>query len=406
MLQIGTSLSRIFVLVYFLPTIAFAQKDVSSFSDWLQLGQWIVDARYRLEHVDQDGFDEDALASTLRVRGGFETARWSGFSAIVEAELVRPIGSERYNSTTNGRTAYPVVADPETTEINRALLYYRGGQNHLLLGRQELPIEQERFLSSVDFRQNQQTYDALMYMNRMFQGWTLVYGYMDRVRRFLSDDHPVGEIEMKSHVVDIDYETPSNNRVTIYGHFFDMETPAVTARSHRNIGVRLQGSTGSEALKWLYHAEYADQSSYASGADSIDADYWRAELGPRFSNQWVLRLGIEHLGGNGTYAFQTPFGNIHEFNGRADLFAAGTPADGLVDKYVALEVPLLGARTMIAYHQFDSDAGDLDYGSELDVAVTYRFREKFEFAFEFARFNAKNFSGDKRVISMSLSYTY
>lgn len=404
MSRIVRILGRIGVGIFLLPTLAFAQSEVSSFSQWLQQGHWNLDARYRLEHVDQDGFAENARASTLRARGGFETARWNGFSALIEVELTRPIGSEQYNSTINNRTTYPVVADPESEEINRALFYYKQGQSHFLLGRQTLPIDQERFLGAVDFRQNQQTYDALMYMNRSFPGWTLVYGYMDGVRRFLSDDNPVGDIDMNSHVVNAEYQTPNENRLTIYGQFLDMQTPAVTTRSHRNIGVRYQGSAGKDALKWLYHIEYADQSSYASGAGFIDADYLRAELGPRFANQWVLNFGIEQLSGNGTYGFQTPFATGHDYNGRADVFAAQTPSDGLRDLFVSLDAPLLGARASVVFHQFDSDAGSTDYGSELDIIVSYRFMKNYQLAFEYADFNAKGFPGDKRVVSLSLRY--
>lgn len=402
--RIGKTLSWIVAGALLLPAPALAQKKASSFSEWLQFGDWTLDARYRLEHVDQDGFGEDALASTLRLRGGFETARWSGFSALIEAELSGPIGGERYDSTTNDRTAYPIVADPETSEINQAFLYYQKGPNHLLLGRQKLPIDQHRFLGSVDHRQNQQTFDALMVMNRSLPGWTLVYGYMDRVRRFLSSDNPLGDIDMNSHIINAEYVTPSKNQLTIYGQFLDMETSAVTAGSHRNVGIRYQGTAGNEALKWLYHVEFADQSSYADGADIVDANYWRVELGPRFANQWVLRLGIEQLGGDGTYAFQTPFANGHAYNGRADLFALGTPAAGLRDQYVKFETPLLGARVSVAFHQFDSDAGSVDYGNELDVVVTYRFRKNFQLVFEYARFNAKDFAGDKRGMSISLRY--
>lgn len=396
--------ARIGAAALLLPALATAQDDISSFSTWLGQGNWIVDTRYRLEQVDQDAFAEDALASTLRLRAGYETGRWNGFSALVEGELVRPIGSEQFNSTTNGRNTYPVVADPDTSEINRAFLYYRRGPNHVILGRQTLPIDQQRFLGSVDFRQNQQTYDALMLMNRSFAGWTLVYGYMDRVRRFLSDDNAVGDIDMDSHVVNAEYRSPNEDRLTIYGQFLDMQTPAVTAGSHRNIGIRYQGSAGKESLKWLYHIEYADQSSYADGSNIIDADYWRAEFGPRFANQWALRLGIEQLSGNGSYGFQTPFATGHAFHGRADIFAGRTPDNGLRDQYIQLDAPLFGARASVRLHQFDSDTGGIDYGSEIDLVIAYRFRKNFQVDFEFANYDAELFATDTTRVSISLRY--
>lgn len=402
MRRVGRILGGICALL--LPALAFAQHDAQSFSTWLRQGHWLLDTRYRLEHVDQDSVPENALASTLRLRGGFETGRWNGFSALLEAEFVEPVGSDRFNSTTNGRTDYPVIADPDTSEINRALLYYRRGPTHVIAGRQTLPIDQERFLGKVNYRQNQQTYDAFMLMNRSIPGWTLVYGYMDRVRRFLGDDNPVGDIDMNSHVVDVDFQTPDENRLTIYGQFFDMRTPAVRAASHRNIGLRYTGSAGSEDLKWLYHVEYTDQTSYADGADFIDADYLRLELGSRFANQWVLRIGTEQLSGDGTYGFQTPFATGHAYHGRADIFALRTPATGLHDLYAGLEAPILGARVMLRYHQFDSDAGDFDYGSEIDLVIDYRFRESFQIDFEFSDYSADSFATDKQRFAVSFRY--
>lgn len=405
MSRIKKLFSRVSLAALLLPALSAADDEVTSFTSWLQQGSWIIDARYRVEQIEQDAFAEDALASTLRLQGGYETGRWNGFSALIEAELVRAIGSEQFNSTTNGRSDYPVVADPDTSEINRAFLYYRRGPNHIIAGRQKLPIDQERFLGSVDFRQNQQTYDALMLMNRSLVGWTLVYGYMDRVRRFLGDDNAVGDIDMNSHIVNAEYRSPNEDRLTIYGQFLDMETPAVTAASHRNLGVRYRGSAGNEALRWLYHLEYADQSSYADGLGAIDADYWRAEIGPRFANQWVLRLGIEQLSGNGSYSFQTPFATGHAFHGRADVFAGRTPDNGLRDQYVQLDAPLFGARASLRFHEFVSDAGSIDYGSEVDLVIAYRFRTDFQVDFEFANYDADNFATDTTRFSISLRYT-
>ena len=75
--------------------------------------------------VDQDGFAKDAQALTLRTRLGYETPAWRGFKALAEVENVTAIG-DAYNSTTNGKLRYPVVADPEVTELNRAQVSWTG----------------------------------------------------------------------------------------------------------------------------------------------------------------------------------------------------------------------------------------------------------------------------------------
>jgi len=386
------------------PVHGIAQAQAQSFSEWFAQGRWIVDSRYRVESADEDGFDENALASTLRVRGGFETGVWNGFSAVAEAELVRPIGNEQFNSTTNGNPQYPIVADPKTTEVNQAYFYYRRNQLHVIAGRQVLPVQNERFLGSVDFRQNQQTYDALMLMHRGASGLIVAYGYMDRIRRFLSDDNPVGDVDMNAHTLHIEYPFANGNTITGYTHLLDMRTPPLTSRSHRNIGIRYTGTFDSPFAKWLYHLEYADQSSYSDGASTIDADYYRVEFGPRFANQWLLLAGLENLGGDGTYGFQTPFATGHAYNGRADKFAAGTPPDGLRDSYLSLRVPVGGTTVELAYHQFDSDQGGIDYGNEIDLILSHRFKDHFQLVFELAEYRANSFATDTTRISASIRY--
>ena len=371
-----------------------------------ETGEWLLDTRLRIEHVDQDGFDEDADASTLRIRAGYESPEWNGLTATIEGEFVEHIGSENFNSGSNGRGQYPLIIDPDTAEINRAFLYFKRAQHHVFVGRQVLPIKQERFAGTVDHRQNQQTYDALMYMNRTFPGWTLVYGYMDGVRRFLGDDHPLGDIDMNAHVVNAEYATPNETRLTLYGQFFDMQTSAVTGASHRNLGVRLTGNAGSDPVRWLYHVEYADQDRYADGAPFIDSSYLKLEIGALLPNQWTLLAGREQLEGDGVYGFQTPFATGHKYHGRADVFAARTPPNGLVDNYVGVELPIGGARVQLRYHQFDADNGSADYGSEIDATLSWRFRKNFLLAVEYADYSAKDFAADKRVASISLRYQH
>lgn len=84
-----------------------------------------LDARFRLETVGQDGRPRDATASTMRVKAGFETTEWSGFSAKVEGEAIVNIGAENFNDTLNGKSQFPVVADPEDVVQNQPYVRWR-----------------------------------------------------------------------------------------------------------------------------------------------------------------------------------------------------------------------------------------------------------------------------------------
>lgn len=168
----------------------------------------------------------------------------------------------------------------------------------------------------------------------------------------------------------------------------------------------VEGVSGGqlEALRWLCHLEIANQSSHFNGASIINADYCRVRLGPRFGNQWVLRFDLEALNGNGTYAFQAPFATSHAYNGRTVVFALGTPADSVDDRYSKFEAPIGGARIEVAYRQFDTDQGSLDFGDEVNIIVSQQFKEHFLIFIEHTNYGAKTFGAD--TIKASLSFRY
>ena len=132
-----------------------------SLSKALKDGKVDIDLRYRYEHVEQAGFDRDANASTLRLRLGFGTGLYHGFSAYLDFEVLRTIGADNYNSTANGKVEFPVVPDPEDEEVNQAYLAYSAPRQTVFrLGRQRITLDNQRFVGNVGWRQLEQTFDA------------------------------------------------------------------------------------------------------------------------------------------------------------------------------------------------------------------------------------------------------
>ena len=119
-----------------------------------------LDARVRFETVDQDNAVADAEALTVRLRPGISLGS-GGFSLLVEGEGTFGIVNH-YNDTNaaNGVEPYSVVADPESIELNRAQLQYKSKAVTLTAGRQRINIDDQRFVGSVGWRQNEQTFDA------------------------------------------------------------------------------------------------------------------------------------------------------------------------------------------------------------------------------------------------------
>ena len=77
----------------------------------------IIDTRLRYEHVDQQGLPRNADAVTARLRAGAELSS-GDWSLLAEGEATLAL-SERYDSGVNGKTLYPIVADPQNVELNR-----------------------------------------------------------------------------------------------------------------------------------------------------------------------------------------------------------------------------------------------------------------------------------------------
>jgi len=359
-------------------------------------GKWSLDARYRVETVDQDNALDSATASTLRTRGGFETNPSLMFGAKIEVEDVHAIGGQHYNSTTNHHTRYSVVPDPNNTEVNQAYLSARRSGFAARLGRQAIVLDNSRYIGDAGFRQNQQTFDALTLQATTPTGSRFIYDYLWKIHRFLGDDHPLGELDLRSHVLNYSLGRLNGDRLTAYGYLVEFDAAPLADSSTQTFGVSYDGSLDVSKRKVLYRAEYAHQADYADSSRDVNAWYGNFELGLRFSSQWVATAGVELLSGDGNSSFQTPLGTLHKFNGFADIFAEATPADGLQDRYLRLYVPIQSARFIVTVHDFRSDSASRDYGSEVDAELNWRLTSSWLVGVKFADYNANGLAVDTR----------
>lgn len=362
-------------------------------------GKAALDLRYRLEAVDQDGLPEDALSNTLRLRLRLETGTVSGWSALVEFDHVEAIGPEDYNSTRNGRVQYPVVADPEGTDLNQAYLKYGGfGGTVLKLGRQRLTLDNQRFIGAVGWRQNEQTYDSFTLANTSLADTTLTYGYLDRVNRVFGpeDGTPPATLDLAGHVAHLKYAGFGFGTVGLYDYYLDFDDAATL--STNTLGARFDGAFPMGDVKATLRAEYARQVDVGDNPLDIDADYWVVEAGVA-GKALGAAVGYEVLGGeNGpgpNRAFQTPLATLHAFNGWADKFLT-TPAGGLEDLYVTLTAEWKGLKGKLTWHDFGAEAGGGSYGTELDASVGYQFAGRYDLLVKYAGYSADGLFTDTR----------
>ncbi len=110
-------------------------------------------------------------------------------------------------------------------------------------------------------------------------------------------------------------------------------------------------------------------------------------------NGLSLGLGFESLGadaGAGT-AFRTPLATLHAMNGWADQFL-GTPAAGLDDMYATVKYKAGKWGLTAVYHDFSSETGSSDYGTEFDISAGRKLGERYGVLLKGAFFSADSAS--------------
>jgi len=388
-------------LVFYLLTGFFSPaRAESEILKAIKDGKPHIDVRLRYEHVDQDLVPNNADAITVRTRLGYETAPLKGAQVLVEFEDIQPLGAEDYNSTTNGRTTFPVVADPDSTELNRFQLTYKGiPETTAVIGRQRILMDNQRFIGNVGWRQNEQTFDAVLISNKSLPNTTATYFFVDQVNRIFGKDSPVGRFDTKTHGINIAHEVLPIGRVVGYVYLFDNED--VAALSSASFGVRLTGSQPiANDISVQYTAEYAYQKDYRANPASFDHSYVHGEA-MVVTKELKVGVGYERLEGDGTTAFQTPLATLHKFQGWADVFLT-TPTTGIEDLYgqAALSFkdvgPAKAVTAKLIYHDFNAERGGADLGKEWNALLVTKFDHGISAGVKYANYTADTFATDRQ----------
>ncbi len=362
-----------------------------------------LDLRYRYESVEQTDKPSTAGANTLRLRLNLESGSVNGFSGFAEFDHLQVIGGEHYDSTRNGLTNYPVVADPEGTDLNQAYLQYAGQAGTTLrLGRQRIRLDGERFIGSVGWRQNEQTFDAFSLETKALPGVTATYAYIEEVRRVFGPDSglPAETFDSDSHVLNLKLTKLPAGTLTFYGYFLDFDdAPQLSANTY---GARYDASHAlGEKMKFGWALEYAQQRHAGDNLASIDAHYSLIELSLKGSAVGAV-AGWEVLSGeSGTFtattnpAFQTPLATLHKWQGWADKFLT-TPSAGIEDTYVGINGGFAGFNGQAVWHDFKAEAVSRDYGTELDLSVSRKFAKRYEVLVKYADYSEDGLFTDTR----------
>lgn len=365
--------------------------EVSTLKQAITGGDVHLNFRYRYEYVDQDGINDEAQASTLRSRLTFNSAPLHGWALGVEADYTAVIGDERYNSTTNGETQFPVVADPEGFDLNQAFFGYSTEELKATVGRQRIVHAEQRFVGGVAWRQNEQTYDAARVAYDIDKHISLDYSYVWNVNRIFGPDDGAQPSDWRSnsHMLLAKWRVDDNHRLDAYAYLLDFENDNGLPNSTATYGIAYQGSFGPAKVD----LEYATQSDHADSPLDYSADFWRAAVAADLG-ALTLTVGYEELGSdNGTAAFRTPLATLHKFQGWADKFLL-TPADGIQDVHVGVSSGIGKLKLALHYHDFSADNGSANYGDEINLVATYPISDLAQVQLKYADYNADDFATD------------
>lgn len=417
---------------------AFAQEAVEdeyTFMDAIKTGKNMTSFRLRYEFVEQDGLQptnftnaantanpdankklKDANAVTLRSLIGWQTAPYKNFSLGAQFINVSKL-TDHFNDGTNGfringgtnqnsKIEYAKVVDPDFTDINQLYIDWTGIKNtRVRLGRQQVNLDNVRFVGDIAFRQIMQVFDGVSVLNKSLPDTEIFAAHFEEVTQITSVQRG-GDLDM----LNVKYRISPTESLVGYGYFSNMDNLGfgnawfgtgaanlVTDQSHKSLGLRLDGTHPfNPNFRVHYTAEYAKQDDYADGDKRIDAHYSRFGAGAGYDN-FNMRIDHEVLSSNNSkYAFQTPYGTNHLFQGWVDKFLA-TPRQGIKDTFVTATYKWDDVQFFADYHVIKSDEdfytvgggtktnGD-KYGTEWNVAATYNVNKNWMAKVEYGKF--------------------
>ena len=405
------SLASMLVLsTSFIAPAALAQGSVVTLEDAIKASQVLANFRLRYEGADFDNGTDTADALTYRARVGLETGAFLGTKFLVEFDHIQDVAGD-FNDTVNGNAGFAVIADPNATELNRFQLTNTSiPDTKVTVGRQRIILDDSRFVGNVGWRQNEQTYDAIRVTNTSVKGLTLDASYVDQVNRIFGDDAPSGRFDSESWFLNAGYKVPVEGidiKISSFAYFLDLSNAGLSSDT---IGGKLWAKKGPFSAT----ASYATQSDAGDNPTDFSADYYFVE-GKFQQGGFSASAGYEVLGADDDSdgRFTTPLATLHKFNGFADVFLA-TPTQGLEDFYVRADYktgavgPLPFVNMWVRYHDFSSNEGGIDFGSEIDAVVATKLTKKLGLLFKFADYNQGDVGTpfDRSRYSVQLDYSF
>ncbi|MBU6208128.1 MAG: alginate export family protein, partial [Alphaproteobacteria bacterium] len=333
-----------------------------------------------------------------------------------------------YNATpkSGGSAAlFPAIVDPQTIGLNRLQLQYQGIAGTVVtVGRQRINFDDERFVGSAGWRDNEQTFDAVRIESMPIKHLKadITYAWDDNTVFGIDGQTGVGTGHIQGDNVfgTLGYTTPVG---TLEGFGYVVNQTALTRAkfSSATFGGRFAGKYAfNRATNISYTVAYANQRDDKLAPTRFSTSYYFGEAYLN-SHGWSAGGGYELLGAdnaaqikmtglNSTTAFQTPLATLHKWNGWADIFLV-TPTNGLADAYTSLGYtkskigPFDSLGATLIYHDYHADIGAGAYGREWDAQLR-AIRSKYVILIKYAGYTATGFATNTRKFWVSLEWKY
>lgn len=357
-------------------------------------GKFSINTRLRYEEFETGARDDGG--TSIRVRYGYTTPDFNGFTAMAEGETLSRIGGSA--------TQLPGLDNAgDGSDLNQLWVQYSDKDlGKVKVGRQIYTLDDHRFIGHVGWRQNIQTFDAATAAFTAVDNLTVSAFYLDGVERVNAASN-----ELDSTGLNVTYKFSPSSALTAF--YYDIENEDAAAFNNTTLGLRYVGSTKLDEVTLKYAFSYATQST-DTGAEG---DYYAADVSGVFSGV-TLGAGLEVL----EAGFRTPLATVHAFNGFADKFAgpslSGTITGGLEDLYVYVgyKIPVgNGIAAKVVYHEFSPDSGSGEGGAELDLVASYKINKYITAISKYGDYTADSgaagsFAGDKRMFTFELNFIY
>jgi hypothetical protein len=370
---------------------------------WLKEGKISFNTRFRFEGFQRDGapFTATAYVPTLRLALGYETPAFHGFSVFAQGEAVFVTGPADYSVPllpSQNRPNLPAILDPRSLEMSQGYVKWTHGvpdrKLALTVGRQELTLNDGRFLNISNWRQIHGTFDAVRLDTELPLNFSFTYAFINRFYREDGYNASDGEQPMHTDMWNLAWRKPDEIRIALYGLLLNFRAPAQFSTSTQTYGLRVTGPYQIDK-DWsvVYTAEYAKQKNYGTNPNRADANYYLGELGPGWRG-FTFKASYALLGGRSiTDKLTTPL--APPFNGWTDLFfndPSGGGGNGLEARYLTASGPIRfldGAVATLIFYDYHSDNLHIHYGKELDSAMAYKVKrvsDRWEIGWRFGRY--------------------